>query len=172
MEDEEVVKEQKIEEGSFVREARFTVRGQGETLNVLGDHQVVKLTGEETEGRFTLIENENPPGAGPPLHVHRNEDEAFYVLQGRVEFEVDGDEVVGEPGATVFLPRGSTHTWRVVGEEPARMLIMLMPAGLESYFRELSALATDGPPEMEKVLEVSARHGIEFPELSSPTAAR
>lgn len=157
--------EQGIQEGSFVREAKFTVRGQGETLNVLGDNQVVKLTGAETEGRFTLVENENPPGVGPPPHVHRNEDEAFYVLEGRVEFEVDGDKVVGEAGATVFLPRGSTHTWRVVGEEPARMLIMLMPAGLEDYFRELSALAADGPPEMEKVLEVSARYGIEFPGL-------
>lgn len=151
------------EETAFVREPKFTVREDGEMLNVLGDNQFVLLTGEDTEGRFTLVENRNPPGVGPPPHVHRNEDEVFYVLAGRVEFEVDGERRVGEAGTTVLLPRGSTHTWRVVGDEDARMLIMLMPAGLEDYFRELSGLAGDGPPDMEAVLEVSARHGIEFP---------
>ena len=70
----------------------------------------------------------------------------------------------GRPEAPVFLPRGSTHTWRVVGDVPARMLIMLMPAGLEACFRELSSLAGEGRPDMEKVLEISARHGIEYPD--------
>lgn len=154
-----------IDEGSFVREPKLVVRDPEASLNVLGDTQYVLLTGEDTEGRFALMENENPPGVGPPPHVHRNEDEAFHVLEGRVAFEVDGERVVGEAGATMFLPRGSTHTWEVVGDEPARMLIMLMPAGLEDYFRELSDLDGDGPPDMEEVLEVSARHGIEFPGL-------
>ena len=156
--------QQPFREGSVAREPKFTVRDQGESLNVLGDHQFVMLTGEDTEGRFTLIENENPPGVGPPLHVHRNEDEAFYVLEGQVEFQVEGERTTAGPGTTVFLPRGSVHTWRVVGDEPARTLIMLMPAGLEAYFRELSGLAGEGPPEMETILEISARHGIEYPE--------
>lgn len=147
------------------RGAKVTVRGQGDALGVLGDAQRVKLTGDDTGGRFTLIENENPPGTTLPVHLHRNEDEAFYVVEGRVEFDVAGDRVVGEPGATVFLPRGVPHTWRVVGEGPARMLIMLTPAGLEGYFRELSALPTDGPPDMGRVLEISERYGIEFPGL-------
>lgn len=150
-------------EARFAREAKITVRGQGDMFNVLGDVQRVKLTGEDTQGRFTLIENENPPGTTLPVHLHRNEDEVFYVVEGRVEFDVAGERVVGEPGATVFLPQGVPHTWRVVGEEPARMLIMLMPAGLEEYFRELSALPTDGPPDMGQVLEISGRYGIEFP---------
>jgi quercetin dioxygenase-like cupin family protein len=153
------------EEASIARTAKITVRGQGDTLNVLGDAQRVKLTGDDTQGRFTLIENENPPGTTLPVHLHRNEDEVFYVLEGRVEFDVAGERVVAEPGATVFLPQGVPHTWRVVGEEPARMLIMLMPAGLEAYFRELSALPADGPPDMEQVLEISGRYGIEFPEM-------
>lgn len=152
------------EEARFARRPKITVRGQGDTLNVLGDAQRVKLTGEDTQGRFTLIENENPPGTTLPVHVHRNEDEVFYVIEGRVEFDVAGERVVGESGATVFLPQGVPHTWRVVGEVPARMLIMLMPAGLEAYFRELSALPADGPPDVEQILAISERYGIEFPE--------
>ena len=159
-------------EARFARQAKITVRSQGDTLNVLGDAQHVKLTGKDTQGRFTLIENENPPGTTLPVHLHRNEDEVFYVLEGRVEFDVAGEQVVGESGATVFLPQGVPHTWRVVGGEPARMLIMLMPAGLEEYFRELSALPADGPPDMERVLEISGRYGIEFPEpQGGPSAA-
>lgn len=159
---------QQLSEGAdFARKAKITVRGQGDSLNVLGDVQRVKLTGDDTQGRFALIENENPPGTTLPVHLHRNEDEIFYVVEGRVEFDVAGERVVGEPGATVFLPQGVPHTWRVVGETPARMLIMLMPAGLEGYFRELSALPADGPPDMGRVLEISGRYGIEFPEAQN-----
>lgn len=150
------------EDARLAREPKISVRDQGDSLNVLGDTQRVKLTGEDTQGRFTLVENENPPGTTLPVHLHRNEDEVFYVVEGRVEFDVAGEVVEGEPGATVFLPRGVPHTWKVVGDEPARMLIMLFPAGLEGYFRELSALPSDGPPDMEKVMEISERHGIEF----------
>jgi quercetin dioxygenase-like cupin family protein len=166
------VSQQLPEEARFARQAKITVQGQGDTLNVLGDAQRVKLTGKDTQGRFTLIENENPPGTTLPRHVHRNEDEVFYVLEGRVEFDVAGELAIGEPGATVFLPQGVPHTWRVVGAEPARMLIMLMPAGLEDYFRELAALPAGGPPDMERVLEISGRYGIEFPEAhDDPSAA-
>lgn len=152
-------------EAALAREPKFTVREKNIPLNVLGDTQYVLLTGEDTQGRFALIENENPPGVGPPLHVHRNEDEAFYVLDGEVEFTAKGESVVCGPGETVSLPEGLPHTWKTVGETNARMLIMLFPAGLETYFRTLSELSEDGPPDMEKVLEVSAQHGIEFPEI-------
>ena len=91
-----------IDEGSFVREPKLVVRDPEASLNVLGDTQYVLLTGEDTEGRFALIENENPPGVGPPPHVHRNEDEAFHVLEGRVAFEVDGDRVVGEAAPAIL----------------------------------------------------------------------
>ncbi len=141
------------------RRATVTARGEGPLMNVLGDRQRVKLTGADTEGRFTLIENENPPGVEPPLHC--NEDEVFYVLDGRVEFEADGERYDAGPGTTVFLPKGVPHRWKTVGEETARMLIMLMPAGLEGLFRELSDLPP-GPPDMERVLAMAGHYGIEF----------
>lgn len=148
------------------RSPKITVRGQGESLNVLGDNQRVLLTGDDTEGRFTMIESENPPGIGPPIHIHHNEDEVFYVLEGQVEFTADGETVVCEAGSMVFLPQDSLHTWKVVGEGRARMLTMLMPAGLEAYFQTLSELGADGPPDIDELLELSAQYGIEFPELA------
>ncbi|MFP4282531.1 MAG: cupin domain-containing protein [Opitutales bacterium] len=127
----------------------------------------MKLNGEDTEGRFALIESENLPGIGPPLHIHRREDEAFYIIEGEVEFTLGERRTVAGAGTTVFLPKDSLHTWKVVGTQRARFLIMLMPAGGEQYFRELSALGAVGPPDMAAVLEVSGRYGIEFPGLGS-----
>lgn len=144
------------------RRPSVAARGEGERLDVLGDRQTVRLTGDETEGRFALIENENPPGTALPLHLHRREDEAFYVLEGRVDFTVDGERVPAGAGSTVFVPRGVPHTWEVVGAATARMLIMLFPAGLEGYFRKMSALAANGPPDMERVAALSEEYGIEI----------
>lgn len=149
-------------ESPVTRPSIVSVRDEGERLNVLGDHQCVKITGAETEGRFAMVESVNEPGLTLPLHLHRNEDEIFYVLEGRVRFTIDGRDVLGEAGTTVFLPKGVPHTWTVVGETPARMLTMLMPAGLEDCFRELAALPTDGPPDMQQVVAITSRYGIEF----------
>ena len=155
-------------QASAARSPKFTVRGQGERLNVLGDTQHVLLTGEETEGRFSLVESgPNDPGVGPPLHIHHREDETFYVLEGKVKFTVEDESVVCESGSSVFLPRDSVHTWKVVGDKPARMLITLTPSGLEGYFRQLSELGAEGAPDMKKLLQISAEYGIEFPELSA-----
>lgn len=139
---------------------RLLAPGEGERLDVLGDRQTVKISGAETGGAFALIENVNPPGTGIPPHVHHREDEAFYVLEGRVEFTVEGEAHEVEAGAVVFLPRGTAHGFRVVGDRPARMLILLAPAGLEAYFRRLAAL--EGPPEPDALAALSEPFGIEF----------
>ena len=149
--------------------ARLISNGQGKRLNVLGDNQRILLTGEDTGGSYTLVENYNPPGASIPLHLHRNEDETFYVVSGEVEFEINGEIVLATAGATVYLPRNAPHSFTIVGSEPAKMLFMLMPAGLEKYFEELSQLPSNEPPDMKKVIEISARYGIEF--LSPPDNA-
>src|SRR4051812_6700621 len=83
--------------------------GEGPQLNVLGDNQCVKLTGEQTNGLMTLVENENMPGTALPLHWHDNEDETFYILQGEVEFNVDGQRMLMTEGSAVYAPRGVPH---------------------------------------------------------------
>jgi quercetin dioxygenase-like cupin family protein len=149
-----------------ISNVRFVSNGQGTRLNVLGDSQRILLTAEDTAGNYALVENYNSPGVSIPLHLHRNEDETFYVVTGEVDFQINGEIVRASAGTTVYLPRNAPHSFTVVGSEPAKMLMMLMPAGLEKYFEELSRLPSDEPPDMEKVFEISTRYGIEF--LSPP----
>jgi quercetin dioxygenase-like cupin family protein len=152
-----------------ISNVRLVSNGQGKRLNVLGDSQRILLTGEDTAGNYALVENYNSPGVSIPLHLHRNEDETFYVVAGEVDFQINGEIVRASAGTTVYLPRNAPHSFTVVGSEPAKMLMMLMPAGLEKYFEELSRLPSEEPPDMEKVFEISARYGIEF--LSPPDNA-
>lgn len=143
------------------RTPRVLARGEGRAQNVLGDRQMVKVTGADTDGTFALVENHNPPGVGIPPHIHHREDELFYVIDGQVEFTLDGEPVVGEAGTTVFLPKGTPHAFRVVGDVPARMLTLLVPAGLEGLFEELAALPP-GPPDPDMVASLATPYGIEF----------
>jgi len=135
--------------------------GDGQYINVIGDHQYIKLTGEDTGGAYALIEQVNPPGAGVPLHVHENEDEMFHVTRGNIEFTLDGKPLAASAGTTVFLPRRVPHAFKVVGQTEARVLVLLSPSGLERMFRELAQLPP-GPPEMARVVAICARYGVRF----------
>ena len=143
------------------RDPRVLARGEGETLDVIGDRQTVKVSAAATDGAFVLIENLNEPGVGIPMHVHHDEDEVFYVVSGQVEFALADGPVIAEAGATVFLPKGTPHAFRVVGDGPARMLTLLVPGRLEGLFRELAQFPP-GPPDPERLMSTCAPYGIEF----------
>src|SRR5437763_16105451 len=89
--------------------------GTGKAVWVVGDRYTFLATGEDTGGAYALIHAVVPPGGGPPPHVHRREDEAFYVLEGALTFEVDGRGLTGAAGSGVTLPRGSLPTFRNAG---------------------------------------------------------
>lgn len=141
--------------------SKIVITGQGLHQNILGDSQTVKLTGKDTAGKFTIIENDNPPGVGIPMHVHENEDEVFRILEGEMEFVVDGKTSILKAGDTIFLPRQVPHSFRVVGDKNAKTIITVVPSGIEEMFVQLSQLPA-GPPEMDKVLEICNRFGISF----------
>ena len=134
---------------------------EGHKLNVMGDNQVIKLSSKDTNGRFTLIEQNNNPGMGIPPHVHENEDEVFHVLVGEVEIIIGEEATVLSAGDMIFCPRGVAHSWKVVGEEKAKAMLSIFPAGLEGMFEELSAL-TAGPPDMEKVIGICGKYNLKF----------
>lgn len=145
-----------------IQGATLTFGHEGKRFNVLGDQQRVIFAGEDTGGLYALIENFNPPGVGIPLHLHHREDETFHVLEGQVQFQVGTEIIQAIAGTTVFLPRDTPHAFTITGDVPARMLIMLMPAGLEKYFEELSQLTANAPPNLDDILAISARYGIEL----------
>jgi mannose-6-phosphate isomerase-like protein (cupin superfamily) len=110
--------------------------GDGERIWFAHESMTIKAAASSTGGEFALIETLAPVGEGPPLHVHHDEHEAFYVLEGELDVAC-GDERHRAPAGTfAFLPRGVAHTWRVVGAVPARFLTFVAPGGLEGFFRD------------------------------------
>jgi quercetin dioxygenase-like cupin family protein len=120
--------------------------GEGETIrNPVGGPLTFKVRADQTNGALTVVETTAPPGEGPPLHVHANEDEALYTLQGTLRFRL-GDDVQPAPaGAFAFVPRGTPHTWQNVGDGPARLLVIFTPAaaGVERFFERFAELPKD-----------------------------
>jgi quercetin dioxygenase-like cupin family protein len=148
-------------EVSALQKPKIIKNSEGKVLNVLGDNQNIKLTGEDTNGQYTLIEQNNEPGIGIPPHVHENEDEVFQVLEGQVEMSIGDKMTTLNAGDIIFCPKGVPHSWKIVGQEKARSMLSIFPAGLEGMFKELSELPA-GPPDMEKVSEICGKYKLRF----------
>lgn len=98
----------------------------------------VLLRSEETGGVVSMIETAPGPGAGPALHRH-DFDEAFYVLEGELTFQVEEQRLTVGPGELAFVPRGVAHTFANFSDAPARQLIVCTPAGFERHFARMAA---------------------------------
>jgi quercetin dioxygenase-like cupin family protein len=113
----------------------------------------IKAAAADTDGALGIAEGIIPAGHSPALHVHREEDEAFYVLEGTVDFVCAGESFRAEAGAFTFLPRGLPHTFIGVAEPASRVLILLIPGGLEAFFLETGA---------DRQREFLRAHGVEI----------
>ena|SRR5690349_2001874 len=133
--------------------------GKGQELrSPLGGDVTFLVRGQHSDGALTALEVQNPPGEGPPLHVHAREDETVYVLAGELRFKL-GDELRTAPvGSFVFIPRGLPHTWQVVGRDEGRMLVTFAPAGMERFFERLSHMSSFDPDEFRSA---AAESGME-----------
>lgn len=107
--------------------------GQGSRLTALGSTYTTKAAAEATGGAYWLAEEEFW-GETTPLHAHTTADEAFLVLTGRAAVWLDGEEVEAGPGAFLLVPRGRPHALRRLSDEPVRMLTLVSPPGMESFF--------------------------------------
>ena len=136
-------------------------KGEGKVISVLGDNQTIKLTGKDTNGQFTLIEEENDPGIAIPLHVHDNEDEVFRVIEGEMELTVGDKTTILKAGDLAFGPKGVPHSWKIVGNSKAKVILSIFPAGLEFMFEELGEMPP-GPPDFPKVAEICGRYVVRF----------
>ena len=130
-----------------------------------GSPTVMRSTGETTDGHFFLLEHlAMPPGMASPYHVHHNEDEAFYILEGTVAFLCDETWHLAGPGTWVYGPREIPHGFRVMGTTPARMLLLGAPAGFEQFVFELRMPldAAPAPPDMALLIATAARYGVDI----------
>ena len=111
--------------------------GEGRVID-LGDFGVtVKASEEDTGGVVSVIENEEPPGFGPPIHVHHDCAEAFYVLEGEYFMSLEDREFVCPAGSFIFIPQGVRHGFRV-GDVASRKLNLYFPPSMIGYFDELA----------------------------------
>jgi quercetin dioxygenase-like cupin family protein len=131
------------------------------SLNVLGNEVAVHVSGDQSGGSVEVIVHTTPPGLGVPPHVHTREDEIFHVLEGEMEFTLNGRIVVRQVGTTLFAPRNVPHAFTARGTSPLRILLVVTPAHLQPMFVELSQLPP-GPPDMRRVGEICGRYGIAF----------
>jgi quercetin dioxygenase-like cupin family protein len=143
--------------------------GEGDARWFLGVLATIKASSATTAGGVSVIEHLAPRGSGSPLHVHRNDDEWFYVIEGEVTFWVGGEVTVAGSGSFVYGPRDVPHTF-TVSSETARFLLVTEPGGFDEFVRALSepadapvipAPATE-PPDVEEMVRVAADHGIEI----------
>ncbi len=141
---------------------------EGPAVWFLNTLSLIKATASQTGGAFGLIEQLAPVGAGSPYHVHRAEDETFYILNGELEFISEGRRFVKGPGAYVFLPRNIPHGFRVVGASPSQFLILTTPGGFEGFVTEMGEPASDltlpepSAPKMEKLVALAAKYQLEI----------
>jgi quercetin dioxygenase-like cupin family protein len=143
--------------------------GEGEALWFLGSLVTMKASAETTAGGVMVTENLAPRGSGSPLHVHRREDEWFYVIEGQLTFWVGGEVIEAPAGSFVYGPRDIPHTF-IVSSEQARFLLVTEPGDFGGFVRALAEAAPHlaippaptEPPDMGAMTAIAAEYGIEI----------
>jgi len=141
----------------------FVIPEKARVIDAFGDSATFHLTGAETGGKYAMFTNITQPGCGPPPHRHEHEDEWFLVVEGNADFFSNGIWSSVPVGTSVFMPRGSIHTFRNAGNTPLKMVIHTSPAGFETFFSRCSEeFQKDGGPNMSRIMEISAEYGITY----------
>ena len=152
-----------------------TAPGEGPAIWHIDTLKTIKALGEDTGGRLTAWEEVLPHRSSPPLHVHADADEAWFVLDGTLTFRIQDDEFTADAGSFVWAPRGLPHTFRV-DSPTARLLGLALPGGFDRFVvatgRPAEALTLpaplDGPPDMDALVRAAGAHGMEL--LGPPLA--
>ena len=144
--------------------------GEGDITWFFNALMTTKATMSQTAGAYSLTEHLVTSASNPPMHVQLDEDEAFYMLEGEIEFEVDGVVTTATPGTFAFVARGAAHRFTVL-TETARMLVICSGKpvdNLEDFFTGMGdpaterALPTPSAPDEHRLVELCARTGIEL----------
>jgi mannose-6-phosphate isomerase-like protein (cupin superfamily) len=134
----------------------------------LGCLATVHLSGEDTNGRFSLVEMLAPHGEQPPLHVHRDDDEGFYVIEGEVTLWYGDRRLELTAGDFALAPHGVPHTYRVESEDGARMLVTSSTAEFDRFVADVGEPATEHrlpdptAPDIDRLVGIAAEHAIEI----------
>ena len=143
-----------------------------DTYHVLGNIIRFRLSSADTGGAFSLVEARTRPGAGAPPNRHAADREAFLVVSGRYEFDLEGRVETHGPGALVRVPDGKPHSFRNIADEDSAMMIVIWPGrGHEEFFTAVGEPLASGetrfpeggpPPDIPAIVEIAKRCGIEL----------
>jgi mannose-6-phosphate isomerase-like protein (cupin superfamily) len=133
--------------------------GEGRHIDLGGFAMVVKASSDETGGAFTLLEADEPPNFGPPMHIHHDAAETFYVLQGEYLIFLGDAEYRCPAGSVIYIPAGVEHGFRV-GSAPSRKLNLYTPAAMVGYFDDLSAGLANGVDD-EALATIAGKYSME-----------
>lgn len=123
----------------------------------------ILLSGDQTNGSMEVFEDIVEPGIGPGRHIHHNQDETFFFLEGCFDVEIDGVRHQMSPGDVAYIPRGTVHAFKNVGRSPGRLRYIFSPAlGMEAMFRAFYAAQLDGDLTTEHMAQIASKHGQEF----------
>jgi len=131
----------------------------------MGMDLVWKLNNKISSTLMTFVQIA-PPGGGVPMHVHHNEDESIYLLEGSLVFQIGDDKFEVEKGGTVYMPKGTPHGFRITGEQDAHILFVLDLSPESRYEEMFNGLVGLGPNDFDQVKAVCGRNNVEF--LSPP----
>jgi quercetin dioxygenase-like cupin family protein len=148
--------------------------GSGPTVQLGALGVRFMLASQQTGAGFSLVEHPIAPrGLGAPMHVHKNENEYSYVLEGEVGAQIGDEVVIGRPGDLISKPRGIWHAFWNAGDAPARLLEIISPAGFEGYFAELGPLLPPERPEpdFEAIATLQASYELQM-DMSSAERLR
>lgn len=142
---------------------------EGEAFWLLGMLQTIKIGREDTNGQYGLVEIVVPAGVGSPWHVHPEEDEWFYVLEGEITFWVADTQMSLGPGSFAFGPKGVPHTF-YAEDGGARALVGFAPMQFEGFQREVGQPAPErvlpppleGHPDVQRLIPIAKRNGFEI----------
>ena len=143
------------------RRAFVLMPGEGRSIDMGAFAMSVKASSDETAGAFSLLEATEPAGFGPPMHIHHDAAEAFYVLAGEYRIFLEDREFTCPAGSFIFIPAGLRHGFRV-GDEPSRKLNLYNPSAMVGYFNELAAAFASPDPDPEHLDEIAERYGMEI----------
>ena len=135
----------------------------GETVEFGGNLMTFLAVGSDTGGAYSVAHYTAQPGSGAPLHLHRNEVESFYILEGAMTFRLGDEKLRATANECVTIPRLMPHAFANQEDTIAKMLVILTPAGLEHYFAELSALVHQpGGPTKEQIDALNDKYNLDF----------
>jgi mannose-6-phosphate isomerase-like protein (cupin superfamily) len=134
---------------------------QHETLSVSNNTITVKIGGEQTGDAYSVFELSVPPNVGAGLHIDKDWDEWWHVMEGTFAFTLNGERIELSAGGFAYGPKGIPHSFKNVGETTAKLVMLTMPSGLEKFFKEVHQATLQGRADKENFVALMRSHHIE-----------